>query len=44
MGFHDMLDDGEAQPGPAEFARAGFIDPVESLEDTRPVRFRDADS
>ena len=32
-----MLDDGESQPGAAELAGAGGIDPVEALGETRQV-------
>src|SRR5690349_8881964 len=39
---HDMLDDGEAEPGAAELARAGGIDTVEALGEPRQVLARDA--
>ena len=33
VGLHDVLDDGEAEASPAGFARAGFVDAIEALED-----------
>ena len=38
-----VLDDREAQAGPAHFAAPGLIDPVKPLEDAREVVARDAD-
>src|SRR5690242_11906163 len=38
----DMLDDGEAEPGAAQLARAGGIDAVEALGQPRQVLARDA--
>ena len=40
----DVLDDRQAQAGAAGAARPGLVDPVEALEDPRPVRPRDADA
>ena len=37
-----VLDDGQAQPGPAGRARAGGVDPVETLEDPLQVTLGDA--
>src|SRR6185437_7483900 len=39
---HDVLDDGEAEPGAAQLARAGGIDAVEALGEPRQVLARDA--
>ena len=37
MQLHDMLDDREAEPGAAEFARARAIDPIEALGEPRDI-------
>ena len=39
---HDMLDDGEAEPGAADRAAAPGIDPVEALGEPRDMLGRDA--
>src|SRR6202030_2905317 len=38
----DVLDDGKTEPGAAELARAGGIDPVEALRQPRDVLGQDA--
>src|SRR5258708_11588414 len=38
----DVLDDGEAQPGAAQLARAGGVDAVEALGESRQVACRTA--
>src|SRR5262245_3447881 len=40
----DVLDDRQAEPGPARLARAGAIDAVEALEDAWQVAVRDAEA
>src|SRR5262245_6622673 len=42
VGQHQMLDDGEAQAGAAEVARAGVVDAIEALEQARVVLARNA--
>src|SRR3546814_9554213 len=42
MAVDDVLDDGEPQPGAAEVAAAGGIDPVEPFGQARQVLARDA--
>ena len=37
MGQHDVFGDGESQASAAGFARTGFIDAIEALEETREV-------
>ncbi len=44
MGFHDVFDDGKPQAGASQFPRAGFIDPIEALEDPTQILLRDADA
>ena len=39
-----MLDDREAEPGPAQLAAPGLVDPVKPLEDARQVGAGDADA
>ncbi len=43
VGVHEMFHNGEAESGPTEFARAGFIHPIEPFEHARAVGFRNAD-
>ena len=42
VGAHDVLGDGEAEAGAAGFARAGFVDAVEALEEARKMLGGDA--
>jgi hypothetical protein len=42
MELHDVLDDREAQAGPARLARARPVDPVKPLREARDVSRRDA--
>ena len=42
MAVDDVLDDGEAEPGAAQLARAGGIDAVEALGQARQMLARDA--
>src|SRR5437773_9082270 len=42
--LHQMLDNGQAEAGSAQFAGARLIHAVEALEDARQVTFRDADA
>ena len=42
MPVDDVLDDGKAQPGPADGARAAFVHPVEPLGEARNICPRDA--
>ena len=44
MAADDMLDDGQAEPGPAQAARARVVDAVETLRKPRQVPARDAGS
>ena len=44
MGEHQVPDDGEAEPGAAQLARARLVDPVEALGDAGQVAPRDADA
>ena len=44
MGLNNMFDDGQAQAGPTLLARAGFVHAIETFENTRQIRWRDADS
>src|SRR5438034_11306909 len=47
LSLHDALpisDDGEAEPGAAQVARARLVDTVEALGDPRQVGARDADA
>ena len=37
VGLHDVLDDGEAEAGAAELARARLVDAVEALGEPRQV-------
>src|SRR5438445_436634 len=41
---HEVPDDGEAEPGAAQLARARLVDTVEALGDPRQVGARDADA
>src|SRR5205809_683412 len=41
---HEVPDDGEAEPGAAQVARARLVDTVEALGDPRQVGARDADA
>src|SRR3989441_13142750 len=41
---HEVPDDGEAEPGAAQLARARLVDTVEALGDPGQVRARDADA
>ena len=38
MAVDHVLDDGEAEAGAAELARAGIVDPVEALGEARQMR------
>src|SRR5277367_1405899 len=42
MAIENVLDDRQAEPGTAEFARARGVDPVEALCETRQMLARDA--
>lgn len=44
MSFDDVLGDGQAEAGAANFTRASGIDAIESLENARLIILRDADS
>src|SRR5579883_1359844 len=44
MGEDEVFDDGEAEAGAAEFARASLVDPVEALEQAGQILFWDADA
>src|SRR6266702_1731248 len=44
QGLHEMLDDGQPEPGAAQLARPGLVDAVEPLEDARQVGLGDADA
>src|SRR6516164_9286418 len=44
VGLHQMLGDGQAQTGAPGLARARYIDAIKTLEDSRLVRLRDADT
>ena len=37
VAFHNLLDDGEPEPGPAAVAAAGGIDPIEALGQPRKM-------
>jgi len=43
MGLDETFDDGEPEPGAALFARAGFVDTIEPVEEMRQRLFRNAD-
>src|ERR1043166_8290798 len=44
VGAHQVLDDGEPEPGASELARAGLVHAVEALGDPRQVFGGNADS
>src|SRR2546425_9788660 len=43
-GLNEVLDNGQAQAGAAQFARAGLVDAIEALEYSRQILLRDADA
>jgi len=44
MGLGDVFYDGKTQPGAAQFPAPGFVHTIKSFEQTRQMRFGDADS
>ena len=44
VGFYDVLGDGEAEAGAADFARAGGVHTIEALEDAFLIGERNADA
>ena len=40
MGLNNVFDNGQTEPGTAEFAAAGFVHPVKSFEKPRQVLVR----
>src|SRR4026209_2725393 len=38
VGHHQVLDDGQAEPGAAQLPRTGSVDAIEAFGDARPVR------
>ena len=44
VGLGNVFDNCESQPGTAQFAAAGFVDPVKSFKKTGQVFFGNADA
>src|SRR5438132_7490601 len=43
-GLNEVLDNGQAQAGAAQFARTGLVDAIEALEYSRQILLRNADA